>query len=34
VWRLADEEAYLARNLTGYIDYRQRVQARLVPGVW
>src|SRR3954471_719917 len=34
VWRLTDEEAYLAHNLAGYADYRQRVQARLVPGVW
>lgn len=34
VWRLTDEEAYLARHLAGYIDYRQRVRARLVPGVW
>ena len=34
VWRLIDEEAYLARHLAGYVDYRQRVRARLVPGVW
>jgi protein-S-isoprenylcysteine O-methyltransferase Ste14 len=34
VWRLTDEEAYLARNLAGYVDYRRRVRARLVPGVW
>jgi len=34
VWRLTDEEAYLARNLAGYADYRQHVRARLVPGVW
>ena len=34
VWRLADEEAYLAHNLAGYADYQARVRARLVPGVW
>jgi protein-S-isoprenylcysteine O-methyltransferase Ste14 len=34
VWRLVNEEAYLARNLTGYVDYRNRVRARLIPGVW
>jgi protein-S-isoprenylcysteine O-methyltransferase Ste14 len=34
VWRLTDEERYLATNLPGYTDYRQRVKYRLVPGVW
>ena len=34
VWRLTDEEVFLARNLPGYEDYRRRVGARLVPGVW
>jgi len=34
VWRLIDEEAYLAHHLSGYIDYRHRVPARLVPGLW
>ena len=34
VWRLLDEEAFLARNLPGYSDYRHKVRARLVPGVW
>lgn len=33
-WRLTDEEAYLSRNLPGYDDYRRKVPARLVPGVW
>jgi protein-S-isoprenylcysteine O-methyltransferase Ste14 len=33
-WRLAEEEAYLARNLPGYDDYRRKVTARLMPGVW
>jgi protein-S-isoprenylcysteine O-methyltransferase Ste14 len=34
VWRLLDEEAYLARNLPGYSDYLRRVPARLMPGIW
>jgi protein-S-isoprenylcysteine O-methyltransferase Ste14 len=34
VWRLIDEEAYLARHLPGYVDYQHKVRARLVPGVW
>jgi hypothetical protein len=33
-WRLTDEERFLARNLTGYEEYRGRVSARLVPGAW
>jgi protein-S-isoprenylcysteine O-methyltransferase Ste14 len=34
VWRLLDEERYLAGNLAGYADYRRKVRRRLVPGVW
>jgi protein-S-isoprenylcysteine O-methyltransferase Ste14 len=34
VWRLLDEEQYLARNLPGYTDYQNRVRTRLIPGVW
>jgi protein-S-isoprenylcysteine O-methyltransferase Ste14 len=34
VWRLVDEERFLVRHLPGYVDYRQRVQHRLVPFVW
>jgi protein-S-isoprenylcysteine O-methyltransferase Ste14 len=34
IWRLIDEENFLARNLAGYDDYRGRVRTRLVPGVW
>jgi len=34
VWRLMDEEAYLVRHLSGYVEYRHRVRARLFPGVW
>jgi protein-S-isoprenylcysteine O-methyltransferase Ste14 len=34
VWRLLDEEQFLARNLSGYIDYQGRVRYRLLPWVW
>lgn len=34
VWRLIDEETHLARALAGYADYRRKVRARLVPGIW
>ena len=34
IWRLVDEERFLARNLPGYTAYQQRVRHRLVPFVW
>jgi protein-S-isoprenylcysteine O-methyltransferase Ste14 len=34
VWRLLDEESYLARNLPGYTEYQRQVRTRLVPGIW
>lgn len=34
VWRLMREEAFLATNLAGYDDYRDRVRHRLAPMVW
>ena len=34
VWRLLDEEAFLARDLPGYSAYCARVRWRLVPGVF
>ena len=34
IWRLLDEERYLARELSGYADYQRRVRYRLVPLVW
>jgi protein-S-isoprenylcysteine O-methyltransferase Ste14 len=34
LWRLFDEERFLARNLPGYTEYQQRVRHRLVPFVW
>jgi protein-S-isoprenylcysteine O-methyltransferase Ste14 len=34
ILRLLDEERYLARNLSGYEAYRQKVRYRLVPKIW
>jgi protein-S-isoprenylcysteine O-methyltransferase Ste14 len=34
LWRLFDEEHFLARNLPGYAEYQKRVRHRLVPLVW
>jgi protein-S-isoprenylcysteine O-methyltransferase Ste14 len=34
IWRLLDEERFLAANLPGYRDYQSRVRYRLVPLVW
>jgi protein-S-isoprenylcysteine O-methyltransferase Ste14 len=34
VWRLLDEEAFLAERLPGYDAYRRKVRFRLVPGIW
>jgi protein-S-isoprenylcysteine O-methyltransferase Ste14 len=34
IWRLIDEERFLARNLSGYAAYQKRVRHRLVPFVW
>jgi protein-S-isoprenylcysteine O-methyltransferase Ste14 len=34
IWRLLDEERFLATSLPGYADYQQRVVHRLVPFVW
>jgi protein-S-isoprenylcysteine O-methyltransferase Ste14 len=34
VWRLLDEEKFLAGNLPGYSEYRSRVKHRLVPFIW
>ena len=34
IWRLFDEEKFLARNLPGYVEYQKQVQHRLVPYVW
>lgn len=34
IWRLIDEEQFLARDLLGYNEYRRKVRHRLVPFVW
>jgi protein-S-isoprenylcysteine O-methyltransferase Ste14 len=34
LWRLFDEERFLAMNLPGYTEYQKRVRRRLVPFVW
>jgi protein-S-isoprenylcysteine O-methyltransferase Ste14 len=34
VWRLLDEERFLARNLSGYVAYQESVRYRLIPLVW
>lgn len=34
IWRMFDEERFLARNLPGYVDYQKRVRHRLIPFVW
>jgi protein-S-isoprenylcysteine O-methyltransferase Ste14 len=33
-WRLLDEEKFLAANLAGYSNYRNKVRYRLMPFVW
>jgi len=34
IWRLFDEERFLAENLPGYTEYQRKVRYRLVPGIW
>jgi len=34
IWRLFDEEKFLARNLPGYAEYQHKVRFRLIPLVW
>jgi protein-S-isoprenylcysteine O-methyltransferase Ste14 len=34
IWRLLDEERFLAKNLSGYDEYQKRVRYRLVPYLW
>jgi protein-S-isoprenylcysteine O-methyltransferase Ste14 len=34
IWRLLDEERFLARNLPDYVAYQQSVRCRLLPMVW
>ncbi len=34
IWRLLDEEKFLAKNLPGYTDYCQKTRFRLIPKIW
>jgi protein-S-isoprenylcysteine O-methyltransferase Ste14 len=34
IWRLFDEEKFLARNLPAYVEYQEKVRYRLIPLVW
>ena len=34
VWRLLDEERFLAANLPGYVAYQDKVSHRLIPYLW
>jgi protein-S-isoprenylcysteine O-methyltransferase Ste14 len=34
IWRLLDEEKFLAKNLPSYAEYQKKVKYRLVPFIW
>jgi protein-S-isoprenylcysteine O-methyltransferase Ste14 len=34
MWRLFDEERFLAENLPGYVEYQRKVRHRLIPRIW
>ena len=34
IWRLVDEERFLAQRLPGYKDYQKQVPDRLIPRIW
>jgi protein-S-isoprenylcysteine O-methyltransferase Ste14 len=34
IWRLLDEEKFLASHLPGYVEYQSRVRYRLIPLIW
>src|SRR6185369_1731235 len=34
MWRLFEEEKFLARNLPGYVAYQRNVPYRMIPLVW
>ena len=34
IWRLYDEESFLAENLPGYAEYQKKVRHRLIPFIW
>jgi protein-S-isoprenylcysteine O-methyltransferase Ste14 len=33
-WRLIEEEHFLHKRLPGYKEYCEKVQYRLIPGIW
>lgn len=34
LWRLFDEEKFLKKNLSGYIEYTKKVKFHLIPFIW
>ena len=34
IWRLLDEEKFLAARLPGYVEYQNKMRYRLIPLVW
>jgi protein-S-isoprenylcysteine O-methyltransferase Ste14 len=34
LWRIVDEETFLAASLPGYDAYKQKVRYRLIPHLW
>jgi protein-S-isoprenylcysteine O-methyltransferase Ste14 len=34
IWRLLDQEKFLAKNLPGYLEYRAGVRCRLIPKIF
>jgi len=34
LWRLYDEETFLSKHLSGYIEYIRKVPSRIIPGVF
>jgi protein-S-isoprenylcysteine O-methyltransferase Ste14 len=34
IWRLFEEEKFLAKNLAGYVEYLNKVRYRLIPAIW
>jgi protein-S-isoprenylcysteine O-methyltransferase Ste14 len=34
IWRILDEETFLAAELPGYAEYKQKVRYRLIPHLW
>ena len=34
IWRLFEEEKFLAQNLAGYVEYQNKVRYRLIPTIW